>query len=141
MHTSIASSLARSCVMMALVHDIAEADVGDITPEQHSGVSKAQKLELEAVSRPKPACSVTGQPGSLTFLMVCLFAASDEPDCQAVGAPELVELAGDGAVGGVRGEGVSMRSGPLGPSARTQRADVRQPQNARVQVRQGPRSV
>lgn len=36
--------------MMALVHDIAEADVGDITPEQHSGVTKAQKLELEAVS-------------------------------------------------------------------------------------------
>jgi len=39
------------CVMMALVHDIAEADVGDITPEEHSGVTKVQKLEMEAVSR------------------------------------------------------------------------------------------
>lgn len=34
---------------MSLVHDIAEADVGDITPEHASGVSKEQKLQLEAV--------------------------------------------------------------------------------------------
>jgi len=40
--------------MMALVHDIAEADVGDITPEEHSGVTKAQKLEMEAVSQTRP---------------------------------------------------------------------------------------
>lgn len=39
--------------MMSLVHDIAEADVGDITPEHASGVTKEQKLQLEAV-RPFP---------------------------------------------------------------------------------------
>ncbi|GAA5849954.1 hypothetical protein JCM8547_000963 [Rhodosporidiobolus lusitaniae] len=35
------------CVMLSLVHDMAEADVGDITPEHASGVSKAAKLALE----------------------------------------------------------------------------------------------
>jgi hypothetical protein len=49
-YTFNTSFLACRCVMMALVHDIAEADVGDITPEEHSGVTKAQKLEMEAVS-------------------------------------------------------------------------------------------
>ncbi|KAF8874433.1 HD domain-containing protein [Infundibulicybe gibba] len=34
------------CVMMSLVHDLAEAQVGDITPWE--GISKAQKQELEA---------------------------------------------------------------------------------------------
>lgn len=36
--------------MMALVHDLAEADVGDITPPAVSGVSQEDKLALEAVS-------------------------------------------------------------------------------------------
>lgn len=40
--------------MMSLVHDIAEADVGDITPEHSSGISKEQKLALEEVSRRFP---------------------------------------------------------------------------------------
>ncbi|GAA5832873.1 hypothetical protein JCM11251_000512 [Rhodosporidiobolus azoricus] len=35
------------CVMLSLVHDLAEGDVGDITPEHASGVSKATKLALE----------------------------------------------------------------------------------------------
>jgi len=35
-------------VRMALVHDIAESLVSDITPEQFSGVTKAQKHQLEA---------------------------------------------------------------------------------------------
>ncbi|KAI0793865.1 HD domain-containing protein [Fomes fomentarius] len=34
------------CVMMALVHDLAEAQVGDIAP--HEGISKAEKRRLEA---------------------------------------------------------------------------------------------
>lgn len=37
------------CVLLSMVHDIAEADVGDITPEHASGVSKATKLALEEV--------------------------------------------------------------------------------------------
>lgn len=37
------------CVQMAVVHDLAEALVGDITP--HDGISKAQKQKLEEVSR------------------------------------------------------------------------------------------
>jgi putative hydrolase of HD superfamily len=36
--------------MMSIVHDMAEADVGDITPEHASGVTKAQKAEMEEVS-------------------------------------------------------------------------------------------
>ena len=36
------------CVKMALVHDIAEAVVGDITP--HDGVSKADKHAREAAA-------------------------------------------------------------------------------------------
>ncbi|GAA5837994.1 hypothetical protein JCM3766R1_004170 [Sporobolomyces carnicolor] len=35
------------CVMLSIVHDMAEADVGDITPEHASGVSKETKLALE----------------------------------------------------------------------------------------------
>lgn len=35
------------CVMMALVHDLAEAEVGDITPEESSGVSRVEKARLE----------------------------------------------------------------------------------------------
>lgn len=35
--------------MMSIVHDMAEADVGDITPEHASGVTKAQKAKLEEV--------------------------------------------------------------------------------------------
>lgn len=37
------------CVLLSLVHDMAEADVGDITPEHASGVSKEAKLALEEV--------------------------------------------------------------------------------------------
>lgn len=33
--------------MMSVVHDLAEAHVGDITP--HEGISKAEKKQLEAV--------------------------------------------------------------------------------------------
>lgn len=33
--------------MLSIVHDMAEADVGDITPEHASGVSKETKLALE----------------------------------------------------------------------------------------------
>lgn len=38
--------------MMSLVHDLAEADVGDITPPHASGISRADKLEMEAVRLP-----------------------------------------------------------------------------------------
>lgn len=37
------------CVQMAVVHDLAEATVGDITP--YDGISKAEKEKLESVSR------------------------------------------------------------------------------------------
>ncbi|CDO76300.1 hypothetical protein BN946_scf184917.g16 [Trametes cinnabarina] len=36
------------CVMMALVHDLAEAQVGDIAPRE--GIPKAEKRRLEAVT-------------------------------------------------------------------------------------------
>ncbi|KDE05398.1 hypothetical protein MVLG_04195 [Microbotryum lychnidis-dioicae p1A1 Lamole] len=43
------------CVMMSLVHDLAEADVGDITPEHASGISREQKhlMEQAAMERIK----------------------------------------------------------------------------------------
>jgi putative hydrolase of HD superfamily len=34
-------------VKMSLVHDLAEATVGDITPESDSGISRAEKIKLE----------------------------------------------------------------------------------------------
>jgi putative hydrolase of HD superfamily len=39
---------ASKCVKLALIHDVAEAIVGDITP--HCGVSKAEKSQREAVA-------------------------------------------------------------------------------------------
>ena len=37
----------RRCVMLAVVHDLAEASVGDVTP--HQGISKEEKERLETV--------------------------------------------------------------------------------------------
>lgn len=45
------------CVMLSIVHDLAEADVGDITPEHASGVSKAAKLALEEVRLQRRGCT------------------------------------------------------------------------------------
>lgn len=41
--------------MMSIVHDLAEADVGDITPPHASGISREEKLDLEAVRPPSPS--------------------------------------------------------------------------------------
>ena len=38
------------CMNMALIHDLAESDVGDITPFQVSGVTAEEKHALEQVS-------------------------------------------------------------------------------------------
>ncbi|GJE91238.1 HD domain-containing protein [Phanerochaete sordida] len=46
MCTSDATLDVSKCVMLALVHDLAEAQVGDITPRE--GISKAEKRRLEA---------------------------------------------------------------------------------------------
>lgn len=46
MCTSDATLDVPKCVMLALVHDLAEAQVGDITP--HEGIPKAEKRRLEA---------------------------------------------------------------------------------------------
>jgi putative hydrolases of HD superfamily len=40
-------SIPNRCVMLAVVHDLAEAQVGDITPDE--GFSDAQKRQLEEV--------------------------------------------------------------------------------------------
>jgi len=51
--TDVAPLDADKCVRMALVHDLAEAVVGDITPEEFSGVPDGEKhrLELQAMQR------------------------------------------------------------------------------------------
>ena len=42
------SDLDRSkCIQIAIVHDLAECIVTDITPEKYSGITKEQKHELE----------------------------------------------------------------------------------------------
>ena len=35
------------CIQIAIVHDLAESIVGDITPTQFSGISKEQKHQME----------------------------------------------------------------------------------------------
>ena len=46
--TSTPENLDRSrCIEIALVHDLAECIVGDITPEKFSGVSKEEKHKME----------------------------------------------------------------------------------------------
>ena len=46
--TSTPENLDRSrCIEIALVHDLAECIVGDITPEKFSGVSKEVKHKME----------------------------------------------------------------------------------------------
>lgn len=53
------------CVQMAVVHDLAEALVGDITP--HDGISKAEKAKLEEV-RAIQACNTYSQLKPSPFL-------------------------------------------------------------------------
>lgn len=46
--TSTPENLDRSrCIEIALVHDLAECIVGDITPEKFSGVTKQEKHKME----------------------------------------------------------------------------------------------
>ncbi|POV97652.1 hypothetical protein PSHT_14470 [Puccinia striiformis] len=53
------------CVMLALVHDLAEAEVGDITP--HDGISREEKYRRESIAIEKftsellPAQSISSQ--------------------------------------------------------------------------------
>ena len=46
------------CVMLAVVHDLAEATVGDITPDE--GISKEEKNQLEEVSLSNQIFVLTG---------------------------------------------------------------------------------
>ena len=48
------------CVLIALVHDLAETIVGDITPEVDSGVSKAHKAKLERAAMEHACADVLG---------------------------------------------------------------------------------
>lgn len=46
-HFLFVQNIVHSCLKMALVHDLAECIVGDITP--HCGVSKEEKHQKEKV--------------------------------------------------------------------------------------------
>jgi hypothetical protein len=68
--------MARSCVKMALVHDVAESLVGDITP--HCGVSNADKhaMELAAVERIQDMLGRDTGPGiqlATVYMFICMY--------------------------------------------------------------------
>lgn len=82
--------------MMSLVHDLAEADVGDITPFAVSGTTREEKLakeEVRAVRR------------SLRDPLI--FVGGDAPNRASPARPRQGVLPrqdeADGALGGVRG--------------------------------------
>jgi hypothetical protein len=55
---------------MALVHDLAESLVGDITPD--SGIAKAEKHRQEAVSF-SAGCMASTSPGAASFSLNLMF--------------------------------------------------------------------
>ncbi|GAA6035153.1 hypothetical protein JCM8097_006391 [Rhodosporidiobolus ruineniae] len=82
------------CVLLSIVHDLAEADVGDITPEHASGVTKVQKLALEE----KAMDRIYGLLGSSTIPALRLkslweeYEARETPESNFVKDLDLYEL-------------------------------------------------
>lgn len=85
------------CVMMSIVHDMAEADTGDIPPEHASGVTKEEKHELEVVRSAR--LSVTGLNVAHLTLLACrhqaamdrIFRLLDHPSIQSLRVKSLWE--------------------------------------------------
>lgn len=81
--------------MMALVHDLAEADVGDITPPEHSGVSKQDKLDQEAKAMDRIA-GLLGHPSLSSMRVMSLwqeYEARETQESKFVKDLDLFELA------------------------------------------------
>ncbi|GAA6001661.1 hypothetical protein JCM10207_002253 [Rhodosporidiobolus poonsookiae] len=82
------------CVLLSIIHDMAEADVGDITPEHASGVSKATKLALEE----KAMDRIYGLLGTNTIPALRLkslwdeYEARETPESKFVKDLDLLEL-------------------------------------------------
>ncbi|TNY19269.1 HD domain-containing protein [Rhodotorula diobovata] len=82
------------CVLLSMVHDIAEADVGDITPEHASGVSKATKLALEEKAMDR-ICGLLGHPSIAALRLKSLwdeYEARETPESKFVKDLDLYEL-------------------------------------------------
>ncbi|GJN91824.1 hypothetical protein Rhopal_004847-T1 [Rhodotorula paludigena] len=82
------------CVMLSIVHDLAEADVGDITPEHASGVSKAQKLALEEKAMER-IYGLLGHPSIASLRLKSLweeYEARETPESKFVKDLDLYEL-------------------------------------------------
>ncbi|KAL7338235.1 Proteophosphoglycan ppg4 [Rhodotorula toruloides] len=82
------------CVMLSIVHDLAEADVGDITPEHASGVSKAQKLALEEKAMERMV-GLLGHPSIASLRLKSLweeYEARETPESKFVKDLDLFEL-------------------------------------------------
>ncbi|BGP21745.1 hydrolasesof HD superfamily [Rhodotorula toruloides] len=82
------------CVMLSIVHDLAEADVGDITPEHASGVSKAQKLALEERAMERMV-GLLGHPSIASLRLKSLweeYEARETPESKFVKDLDLFEL-------------------------------------------------
>ncbi|BGP53040.1 hypothetical protein JCM8202_004124 [Rhodotorula sphaerocarpa] len=82
------------CVMLSIVHDLAEADVGDITPEHASGVSKAAKLALEEKAMDR-IYDLLGHPSIASLRLKSLwdeYEARETPESKFVKDLDLYEL-------------------------------------------------
>jgi len=84
--------------MLSIVHDMAEADVGDITPEHASGVSKETKLALEEVS----CVESPTQLRSLTTKSCLQLTESYDSIPRLIGTPFDSECQNQSALGRVR---------------------------------------
>ncbi|KAM0793210.1 hypothetical protein ACM66B_000679 [Microbotryomycetes sp. NB124-2] len=86
------------CVMMSIVHDMAEADTGDIPPEHASGVSKESKHELETAAMNR-IFSLLGHPSISSLRIKSLweeYEARETPESKFVKDLDMFELAVQG---------------------------------------------
>ena len=78
------------CVRLALVHDLAEAIVGDITP--HDGIDPAEKRRREERAIRELAATLGGDDGELLALWL-EFEAGATPEARLVRELDVIEMA------------------------------------------------
>ncbi|KAK4058065.1 hypothetical protein OIO90_000804 [Microbotryomycetes sp. JL221] len=86
------------CVMMSIVHDMAEADTGDIPPEHASGVSKHDKHDLEVAAMNR-MFGLLGHPSISSLRIKALwqeYEARQTPEAKFVKDLDMFELAVQG---------------------------------------------
>jgi putative hydrolase of HD superfamily len=84
--------------MMSLVHDLAEADVGDITPPHASGIPREEKLRMEKEAMERIA-GLLGHPSIQSLRVLSLwdeYEARETQEAKFVKDLDLFELATQG---------------------------------------------